>query len=285
MKMSVPVDSNLKIAMRKFDVLKDQLGLSDVLYKKAIHLYKKINEKNIQKGKSIDIMIAAAIYVVCRNSKTTHTLNDIAEVTGIDKNSIARYYRIILINLNLQMPSSNIKQFVLRIVNDMGLSKKVKQHAITILHNAKKRNYLAGKEPMGIAAAAVYLASKNIGEKTSQQELAKTAMISDVTIRNSYKGLQSISNEMFKSVISVSVEKALLEIGKPEFDLVVSRLKEDYNCEISDCLEHPDYLKLILCELFGNAYQVILKSIHDSIEKSNLERPLVNFLTILNRSD
>ena len=91
-------------------------------------------------------------------------------------------------------------------------------------------------------------------------------------------------SKVFKLLISASVEKALLEMGTLEFDLVVSRLKEDYNCEISDCLDHPEYLKQILCELFGNFYQVILKSIHDSIEKSNMERPLVNFLTILDRS-
>jgi len=89
------------------------------------------------------------------------------------------------------------------------------------------------------------------------------------------------SNEVFKSVVAVSVEKALLEIGKFELDSVVYRLKENYNCEIYDCLDHPEYLKQILCELFGNSHEIILKSIQGSFKKTMMEQPLVNFLTVL----
>jgi len=87
--------------------------------------------------------------------------------------------------------------------------------------------------------------------------------------------------EMFKSVVTVSVEKALLEMGVLELDLVKSRLEEEYDCEISNCLEHPEYLKQILCELFGNSHEVVLKSIHESFQKTNMEKPLENFLTVL----
>ena len=89
------------------------------------------------------------------------------------------------------------------------------------------------------------------------------------------------NSEIFKSVVTASVEKSLLEIGILELDLVTSRLKEDYNCEISDCLDHPEYLKQILCELFGNSYQDILKSIHESLERTSIEQPLVHFLNVL----
>ena len=89
------------------------------------------------------------------------------------------------------------------------------------------------------------------------------------------------NSEMFKSVVTASVEKSLLEMGILELDLVTSRLKEDYNCEISDCLDHPEYLKQILRELFGNSHQDILKSIHESLERTSMEQPLVHFLNVL----
>ena len=88
-------------------------------------------------------------------------------------------------------------------------------------------------------------------------------------------------NEVFESLISVSVEKALLEIGKFELDSVVCRLKENYHCEISDCLDHPEYLKQILCELFGNSHEVVIKSIQESFQKTNMEKPLVDFLDVI----
>ena len=89
------------------------------------------------------------------------------------------------------------------------------------------------------------------------------------------------NSEMLKLLVTVSVEKALLEIGNFELDSVVYRLKENYNCEISDCLDHPEYLKQILCELFGNSHEEALKSIHESFEKTNMEKPLLDFLIVL----
>lgn len=192
------VESNLKIAIGKLDVLKNKLALSNTLKEKAIHLYKKIIEKNIPKGRSVDAMVAATIYAACRDSETPRTLNDITEATGLRKNSIAKCYRAILVTLNLQMPVSNIEQCVSRIAKEMRISEKVKQYTMKILDNAQKRNHLAGKDPMGVAAAAIYLASMDIGEKISQGELAKTAMLTEVTIRNRCKGLRSISKENSK---------------------------------------------------------------------------------------
>jgi len=88
-------------------------------------------------------------------------------------------------------------------------------------------------------------------------------------------------SKLFESLVTVSIEKALLEIGKFELDSVVYRIKENYHCEISDCLYHPEYLKQILYELFGNSHPEILKSIHESIESSSMEQPLVHFLNVL----
>ena len=189
----IPHDHHLKIAIDKLNILKNNLALPDTLKEKSIHLYKKIIEKNIPKGRSIDAMVAATIYAACRDSDTPRTLNDVTEATGLRKNSIAKCYRAILVTLNLQMPVSDIEQCVLRIAKGMGISEKVKEHTMTILDVAKKRNHLAGKDPMGVAAAGIYLASIDNEEKISQGDLARTSMLSKVTIRNRCKGLRSIS--------------------------------------------------------------------------------------------
>ena len=137
-------------------------------------------------------MVAATIYVSCRDSEIPCTLNDVTKATGLTKSSIARCYRIILVTLNLQMPVSNIEQCVFRIAKKMEVPEKIKHHAIRILDYASKRNHLAGKDPMGISAAVIYLASMDYGGKISQRKLAKIAMITEVTIRNRCKGLQDI---------------------------------------------------------------------------------------------
>ncbi len=87
--------------------------------------------------------------------------------------------------------------------------------------------------------------------------------------------------EMIEALVTLSVEHALLKMGNPELELVKSRLKEEYNCEISDSLKHPEYLKKILKELFGNAYQGILKTINVRLQKTNMDKPIIQFLTIM----
>ncbi|MCH8915322.1 MAG: tyrosine-type recombinase/integrase [Thaumarchaeota archaeon] len=108
MKEEIILDSNFKVAMDKLDVLKDKLALSDVLKEKAVHMYKKIIEKNTLKGRSIDAMVAAVIYVACRDSETSHNLNDITEATGLRKKSIPNNDQLVLFYSNLNSISQMI---------------------------------------------------------------------------------------------------------------------------------------------------------------------------------
>lgn len=187
------IDPNLKLVLIRLDNIKEKLGLSDMLKEKAEHFYKRIIEKNNMKGRAIDFMLAAAIYVACRESETSHTLVDISRATNLKRKNITKYYRFIVKNLNLQMPVSDNKESILRISISMGISEKTTQHVIKILNIAKQKNHLAGKNPMGVTAAAIYLASGHIGEKISQRKLAEVAMITSTTIRNRCKGLRSIA--------------------------------------------------------------------------------------------
>ena len=84
---------------------------------------------------------------------------------------------------------------------------------------------------------------------------------------------------MIKELITLSVVHALLKIGNLE--LVKTRLKKEYNSELSDSLKHPEYLKTILKELFGNAYQDILKTINERLQKTSMDKPITQFLTIM----
>ena len=47
----------------------------------------------------------------------------------------------------------------------------------------------AGKDPTGLAAAAIYIAGIIEGERRTQREIAETATVTEVTVRNRYKEL------------------------------------------------------------------------------------------------
>ena len=84
-----------------------------------------------------------------------------------------------------------------------------------------------------------------------------------------------------KTLITPAVENALLKMGLPELELVTIRLKQDHQCEISDCMKYPEYLRETLLDLFGNSYSDILQSIQETLQKTTMEQPLMDFLTVL----
>ncbi len=67
--------------------------------------------------------------------------------------------------------------------------------------------------------------------------------------------------QIMRALIAFSVEKVLLEIGKPMLDKVATKLYKEYQCYIPDCYEHPDYLNNVLRSVFGNSYHTISEAI------------------------
>ncbi len=86
---------------------------------------------------------------------------------------------------------------------------------------------------------------------------------------------------MNRELITVAVEHALLQMGTAELEMVESRLRDDYNCTIRDCLDHPEYLKQVLNELFGYCCEDILSTIEYVIRGGNIHSQIEKFLTVL----
>lgn len=101
----------------------------------------------------------------------------------------------------------------------------------------------------------------------------------------SLQGISDIDNNkiLLKSLVSLSIEKTLLGIGKPEYEKVVNKLKEDHKCSLPDCFDNPEYLKRVLCDLFGKSYDCILECITENLEKFKSEESVQKFLTVMTR--
>ena len=185
-------DRNLQQALRELQTLKEKLSLSDAIVEKVSYIYRKGLERKLGKGRSISAMMAASLYASCRQSGTPRTIKEISDLTNIKRKTLTLCYRMILRELGLKMPVTDSTQCVSRIANKAGMSEKSKREALRILKNAIKDNLVSGKDPMGIAAASLYLANLKTGEKFSQKEISYAAGITEVTIRNRCKHLRSI---------------------------------------------------------------------------------------------
>jgi predicted transcriptional regulator with HTH domain len=68
-----------------------------------------------------------------------------------------------------------------------------------------------------------------------------------------------------QALVTIAIEKSLLKIGNPIYDLVISKLKEKYDCYLPDCYEHPEYLSEILRGLYGDSHKIIIESINSEL--------------------
>jgi len=184
------VDRNLQKALSELLKMKEKLSLSDAIAEKAAYIYRKAMEKKLIRGRTITALIAAALYASCRESGTPRTIKEVSSEINIRRRDLRVSYRMLLRELDLKMPVVDSVQCIARIASQVGVSEKTKRHAIKILNKAEETQNSAGKDPMGLAASSLYLASLKMGEKISQKQVALASGVTEVTIRNRCKGLK-----------------------------------------------------------------------------------------------
>jgi transcription initiation factor TFIIB len=183
------VDRNLAQAMAELERLSSKVFISAPIREKAAVAYRKALDKGLVRGRSINAIAAAALYAACRKSGSPRSLREIAEASLVDKKDVARCYRLLLQELDFHMPISDPMTYVSKIAEKTGISGKTQGVAIAILRMARQKRISAGKDPMGLAAAALYIACLKNTEKETQKDISEAAGVTEVTVRNRYKDL------------------------------------------------------------------------------------------------
>jgi transcription initiation factor TFIIB len=182
-------ERNLKQALGEIDRMASALGLPENVRETASVVYRRALDEDLLPGRSIEGVSTAALYAAARQAGTPRSLDEIAAVSRVEKDEIARTYRYVVRELNLEIQPADPESYVPRFASDLDLSEEVERRARQLLQNAKEQGVHSGKSPVGLAAAAVYAASLLTNEKVTQSEVSEVANISEVTIRNRYHEL------------------------------------------------------------------------------------------------
>jgi transcription initiation factor TFIIB len=139
------------------------------------------------RGRSIEGTSTATLYAACRKEGIPRSLEEVAEVSRVERKEIGRTYRYLSQELGLEMQPVDPKQYVPRFCSEIGLSEEVEAKTNEIIEVTVEQGLLSGKSPTGYAAAAIYAASLLCNEKRTQREVADAAQVTEVTIRNRYQ--------------------------------------------------------------------------------------------------
>jgi len=128
-------------------------------------------------GRSIDTLLAASIFCALRVHGIPRTVEEITKVAQIPKKKVTKSYRLILMEI---LPN----------YDELKLSMKCRNISVKLIEKANQQGFnSAGKDPKGIAAAAIYIGSKLCNENRTQKEISSLARVTEVTLRMRVKDL------------------------------------------------------------------------------------------------
>jgi transcription initiation factor TFIIB len=183
-------ERSLQKAFSILSRLKDRLGLPNHITEKAAYTYRKAQERGLIRGDTIDSVLAASIYVAARQSGVPRTLEEISEISDVKLKHAARSYRRIATQLDIKAPMIDLSKYIMKIANKLGFDEKIKRKALELMEQAQKKNIHVGKDPISMATSILYLVNVAEGHHKTQSEVAKSAGITEVTVRARSKELR-----------------------------------------------------------------------------------------------
>jgi transcription initiation factor TFIIB len=177
----------------------------------AKHLFKVVDDAKAFKGKSQEAIIAGCIFIACRQCAVPRTFREIYALTKVSKKDIGRTFKALekffasesvknslatggvasgSDNPYQTTHSTNAADLCIRYCNQLGLNG---QQFVKVSQGLAEKmstvGDLAGRSPLSVAAACIYMASNLLGKPKSAKEISQVAGVSDGTIRTAYKYL------------------------------------------------------------------------------------------------
>jgi len=189
-------ERNLKQALGEINRMASALGCPDPIKETTSVLYRRALEEDLIRGRSIEGMATAALYAGSRLENAPRTLDEVAAVSRVDQLEIERAYRYLAVELELEMAPTNPEAYIARFASQLGCPDETERRSRELTQAAVEAGVHSGRNPVGIAAAALYAAAKLTNQDVIQPEIAEIANVSEVTIRNRYPEILEAADEV-----------------------------------------------------------------------------------------
>lgn len=190
------LERNFWEARPKINQLARKLNIPEHILDTAWKIYTEVAKQKLTMGRSIDSFVTASVYAAIRIHNFPRLLEEIVDVAMLPLRSVHRSLGLIVRKvfpvLKMKYRPVSPGPLVYRFGNDLNLSVKVQKDAANILTNALRHGLRKmGKDPKGLAAAALYIAAKPTPERKTQSEIAEVSRVTEVTLRTRAKQIKA----------------------------------------------------------------------------------------------
>lgn len=175
---------NLNKAIREIRRISETLGISQSIAERASYIYRKALNKKLIRGRSITGIVAATIYIACKDSGILFPIDRVESLhENCSRKNVIHYYKLLLREMKMNTSIPDPAQYVSKIAIKARVGGKTERRALEILSQIEGDPGLSGKKPISLAAASLYLASLQIKEHVTQLRIAVAAELTTITIR------------------------------------------------------------------------------------------------------
>jgi transcription initiation factor TFIIB len=182
---------NLLIASTELKRISSNINLPNHVKEEAMRLYIEAFKRKLLRGRSINAMVAACLYLACRKKDVPRTLQEILDEASVTAKDVRRSISILTRELNFKTQSTDPVALIPRYISDLGLDSEIEALTKKILTTYISNFSISGKDPKGLCAGAIYLACRIKDLELTQQQIVNSIGITEVTLRSRYKELKN----------------------------------------------------------------------------------------------
>jgi transcription initiation factor TFIIB len=177
-------------ALKVIRSLSEKLNLSQTTAERAAYIYRSAVKAGMLVGVSARRLAIAATYAACRESGIPRSLEAVAGAAGIPEKKLTYEYRRLVSTLDLRTSVVQPERYLPKIADQLDIDEPTRRSAYSVLARAERNGLSAGKEPKGLAAAALLLACEPLPRGMSRERFARAAGVTTVTLRKRVKDLE-----------------------------------------------------------------------------------------------
>ena len=193
---------------KKINRLLQNSDIANKIIEESKYYYKIITENDkklkgiLTRGSIRQGLIAACIYVSCKNNSIPKHSAEIAELCNIDENLVTKGLKKFVEiekrkKLTINNKQTKPSEFINIYCNKLNLSTDVKKLCIIICDRITKLGILKNNTPPSIASGVVYLIIMKLKLNVHKSKLIDIIKISEVTLNKTYKNLNLYSEYIF----------------------------------------------------------------------------------------
>ncbi|CAM1506842.1 Fc.00g064830.m01.CDS01 [Cosmosporella sp. VM-42] len=199
----------LMAAYKEIVTLCEAINMGQNVSNAAKHIFKLADKHKFMKGKPQDAVIAGCIFIACRQNNVPRTFREIFNLTNVTKKDVGRVFKQLQSFLqklqdtegegatglntvtSYENTSVGAEDLCGRYISQLGFrnQQKISKYSRDLAEQASDISALAGRSPLSVAAACIYMACHLVGEPRSSLPIAKQAGVSDGTVKTAYKHL------------------------------------------------------------------------------------------------